>query len=112
MNSCRTENGDMSGQQSFPSGRRSAKGLSPLFARSPKRRHRDSRLEVHVSGAEGPRPPEEMPEELTSRVSPFAQRPFSPMRLGGFEPPTVGLEVRCSSAELQARSGKRSVLRR
>src|SRR5438034_7976722 len=24
------------------------------------------------------------------------------MRLGGFEPPTVGLEVRCSSAELQA----------
>ena len=30
--------------------------------------------------------------------------PVLAMRLGGFEPPTVGLEVRCSSAELQARS--------
>jgi hypothetical protein len=30
------------------------------------------------------------------------------MRLGGFEPPTVGLEVRCSSAELQARREKPS----
>jgi hypothetical protein len=30
------------------------------------------------------------------------------MRLGGFEPPTHGLEGRCSSAELQARARKGS----
>src|SRR5438445_486905 len=32
------------------------------------------------------------------------------MRLGGFEPPTVGLEVRCSSAELQAPANRVSRL--
>jgi hypothetical protein len=34
-------------------------------------------------------------------------REFRMVRLGGFEPPTVGLEVRCSSAELQARANNR-----
>src|SRR4051794_39697385 len=32
------------------------------------------------------------------------------MRLGGFEPPTGGLEGRCSSTELQARAEKRSAV--
>src|SRR5438094_8832094 len=49
----------------------------------------------------------------TTPAAPYSAKRNGPrrfMRLGGFEPPTVGLEVRCSSAELQAPANRVSRL--